>query len=479
MNRLTLKDLWISASEGLSPEHPHLTATLAQLRGMITKGQAEYVSDFQMHNLKDAQPAVICPVSGQPSYPIRTLVTRDKSVFVEYSGSPHFWLVMSNLARGYPPSAIYYSDHDLLIKFDDPVWGVRVDQVSEFKQALAALGEATAYSNLVAVGDAVLVAGDQNFAHFMWNQLPALAELLKRPEFKTAKVVLTHEPLLPLEQLLPNLAASNILRISPYELLTEINKTGAVFYNPGSVKIPQSLIETIYQACRQVASETARRLSDAIDASHSPNIWISLRLHDRTARNQQYVVERLISRIFESYDNVNIILDGFSLPYDCDVNYDYASGLSDIAQKTHALAEEIIKNVYDALGPSQDKQIYNACGLRVYDSLFLAKHANFYFCHHGTVQHKVGWMSNCYGLVHSNRAVIDAKPEIWAASMIEDGVRPAYVGKEFIRDFDSGTEGNEQKRDLRLGNYVFVNLEALIDRIMVHMDRSIHKAYHH
>jgi len=290
---------------------------------------------------------------------------------------------------------------------------------------------------------------------------------------------MTHEPLLPLQKLLPDLPSQNILRISPYELLTEMNKTGACFYNPGSVKIPHSIIETIYQACADAASEMARGLSEVIEASHSPNIWISLRLHDRTARNQQYVVEQLILRIFETYDNINVILDGFSLPYDCDVNYDYASGLTDAAQKTHALAEQIIRNVHDAVGKLDEKHIYNACGLRVCDSLFLAKHANFYFCHHGTVQHKVGWMSNCHGLVHSNRAVIETKPELWAASMIEDGVPPAYVGKEFIRDYDSVGEDDDQMRDLRLGNYVFVNLEALLEKIMVHMDRSIHKAYEH
>lgn len=474
MKILACQDLWDSQGVEVAPEFPHLDAFLRQMKTLVDQGKRDHISAFQRLNPASNPFRAVCPTTGQLCAPLRTLITRDKTVFTLYGGAPRFWLALSNLGKGYPPSALYFEDADLLLKFDDPVWGVRETQISELQQALS--DSASAHSIEVSEGQNLLVTGDQNFAHVLWNQLPALQALLSDEAFAEAKVAVTHEPLAPLEYLVPGLAPERIIRLSPLMLLHDVNRARAFINTPGSLKIPAETVERVKSVCESFATPEVRAIGERLDADDCPVVWISLREHERTALNQKDLIELLVRRIFEIYDSVNIVLDGFSLPSDISVNYDYSEDFAPTAAKTRMLADAIIEAVQPLISDSPTKAIFNACGLAVADSLYLSSRASFYFCHHGTVQHKVGWIANCYGMVHSNTDILDGKPEQWAASMIENGVAPAYIKRSFIQDVEvSGPSEDDRLQDLRKGNYIFMHLDRLVDDILVHMDLALHR----
>lgn len=56
---------------------------------------------------------------------------------------------------------------------------------------------------------------------------------------------------------------------------------------------------------------------------------------------------------------------------------------------------------------------FNTVGCTLAESVLWANHVDLYFCHHGTTQHKVGWLANKPGVVHSNQGVLShpAYPE--------------------------------------------------------------------
>ena len=136
MKTISLQNLWDAPAKDVPQDFPYFAQLLAQMRELIEQSQAVSISTFQMGNPAVAPRDIICPMTGRKCRPLRSRVTRDKTVFLEYDGAPVFWLALSNLSRGYPPSAVYYLDRDLLIKFDDPVWGVRDYQIIELRQIL-------------------------------------------------------------------------------------------------------------------------------------------------------------------------------------------------------------------------------------------------------------------------------------------------------------------------------------------------------
>lgn len=473
MKVVAWQNLWNSQSTDAVPELPHSGEFLRQMKSIIEQSKARNIAEFQRSNSAIKPYLVICPTTGRICSPVRTIVTRDKTVFIEYDGIPAFWLALSNLAKGYPPSALYFEPEDVLFKFDDSVWGVREPHIAELRHAISDLQFEPSLT--LEKGQNLLITGDQNFAHVLWNQLPALVDILGNEAYSDAKVAVTHEPLGPLERLVPGLTSDRVIRLSPFMLLNEVNRAQAFINTPGSLKIPSEIMERVKLVCTELSSPRAQAIGNSIDQSNCPTVWISLREHERTAGNQKELVELLIRRIFETYDSINIVLDGFSLPNDIIDNYDYSEEFRPMAEKTALLAENIIENIQAMVPPVESKKIYNTCGMSVSDSLFLSMKANFYFCHHGTVQHKVGWLANCYGMVHSNTEVIDSKPEQWAASMIEGGVVPVYVKRAFVQDVVvAGLQSDDRIRELRRGNYVFLNIERLVNDILVHLEIALH-----
>jgi hypothetical protein len=467
-------NLWNAAVSKPVEGPTNALAFLQQMKQFVDVTKATRISEFQHFNTSSAPRLVACPTTGELAPPIRTFVLRDKTVFGLYNGHPRFWLAFCHLAQAYPPSALYMPEDDVLYKFDDPVWGVGQQHIEELQTIAGASLVTTNQSTLAPCGD-YFVTGDQNFAHVLWNQLPALARFANEPHFQDTKVVVTHEPIAPLEDILPQLEASNVIRVPPSGLDNALNKYNGFINAPGATLLDSKTLELVKQACLRLASPFARSVRDSLYSNPGPIIWISIRDHQRTARNQGDFVKCIIERLFYNYNSINIVLDGFSLPADLETNPDYPQAARrETARNTYLAAEHIINGFHRCRGTNSSQKIFNACGVPVADSLHIASAATFYIAHHGTQQHKVGWLANCKGFVHANTNIIKCKPEFWAASMIDNGVRPVYIDIDLVEDVkEPAASDNEQVRSLHLGNYNIRDINRAADAALVILQSSL------
>ena len=106
----------------------------------------------------------------------------------------------------------------------------------------------------------------------------------------------------------------------------------------------------------------------------------------------------------------------------------------------------------------RNSKIYQTAGRPLSEALALARTCDFYVCHHGTVQHKIGWFTCVPGVVHANTRVAQSKPALSVAAQTEGGQPPSYLPAELIEDEASNAHGALADA-LRHENYTIVSVD--------------------
>lgn len=91
----------------------------------------------------------------------------------------------------------------------------------------------------------------------------------------------------------------------------------------------------------------------------------------------------------------------------------------------------------------------------MHESIAYAHTADCYLSHHGSLQHKIGWIANCPGVVHSNKTVLNTPrrfPAFWAR---QDTVPPIYIDANAVDDVAGYTELQNNRIVNNLDNYDF------------------------
>ena len=110
-------------------------------------------------------------------------------------------------------------------------------------------------------------------------------------------------------------------------------------------------------------------------------------------------------------------------------------------------------------------------GLSLLESIDLSALAQFYFCHHGTVQHKIGWIAGCPGVVHSNRRVLEQSPGAWVEAQAPGTPRPIYIPADYVRDappIPGGADGQASDPS----NYRIVDVPGVVDFVMRELEKA-------
>jgi hypothetical protein len=104
------------------------------------------------------------------------------------------------------------------------------------------------------------------------------------------------------------------------------------------------------------------------------------------------------------------------------------------------------------------------------NSIYLARAADYYVCHAGTLQHKIAWIYNIDGIVHSNTTGVQQGVQNWLADQLEGGVKPSLVSAEYIKDLDSIRTTNKVERNR---DYHIVDVERVVQQILGDLQRSM------
>jgi GT2 family glycosyltransferase len=461
----SLREDYISISDFSNILIPGLTRDycLPELERSILSIQ--YASDYAVDRnvrrylydtLQTGTFEIVSPFSGEAAAAEFSIVLKDKTTFVFFD---NFIVGLGHLGMGFPIMALIIPEKRLFIKILDDFWGVQERHLIEVAAVLQNLPSSTVSTKT----ELWLVSGDANFAHHAWNQLSSLQAISESGlSHKKFHLVSTHEPLGPIDSLFPELAHWDMRRVMTWEL-ENINRLDRLVLPIGGDRIPKTLVERI------VKTATVRRHTDKIanllerlERSEGPVLWMSIRTRNRTATNQVEMLTEIAREFLSEYGSGHVILDGHSYMEDVASNLGY----DPVAQRAivdddESTANQIITGL--AASSSPVDKILVAVGLPIGESIVLAQKADFYFCHHGTVQHKIGWFTSRVGVVHCNRRTTEVLPALYVQDQSEMAGLPVYVPLELIEAPEPNPSEANLEQVLKTENYRFIDKDAVRD----------------
>uniref|UniRef100_UPI004047B8A6 hypothetical protein n=1 Tax=Cyanobium sp. TaxID=2164130 RepID=UPI004047B8A6 len=212
------------------------------------------------------------------------------------------------------------------------------------------------------LGPAIVRAGNENFAHFLWNELDPILEMLGSGS--PLEVVQDTDTVLAL-------AALPGVRCLDSKVLSQRT----------SVRLGGTLVTE--RARRTVLSALRAEPLEPLPAERArPLILLGVRGPGRRelANEEQYYAA-LIAALRQAYPSGLILLDGFTYQ-------GHGRGVGVIQQREQACTARIGR-IIKACGGSQ---LENLSGLGFSAWLRRSEGIRFYVTHEGTMQHKVGWL---------------------------------------------------------------------------------------
>src|SRR5579864_507696 len=154
---------------------------------------------------------------------------------------------------------------------------------------------------------------------------------------------------------------------------------------------------------------------------------MSVRLESRTADNQLDYLLGLFGEIFAKYPDALCVLDGFSFPIgfsrDAHMNR-YRVEFSRRASLTAEFISELQNQAAAIFGARIMSQLCSISGLSLAEAVSVGSLCDYYICHAGTLQHKIAWLHNTPGFIHSPPIGDGYARPRWYADQVEGGLVP-------------------------------------------------------
>jgi hypothetical protein len=362
------------------------------------------------------------------------------------------WLVSRGIAGGFDITDIYIPDYKLVVSLHespDGVSGTLSTVVAQIDQVAATSGHGNSRRVLLLVGHA-------NYAHCIWNEYPALIELERYEMADAVKSVILCEQFAPIGRLFPRHAAAGALA----ELPVADGFSEDLLFSAGSVLVTDAVRNRLMQAI-SVEEKPVATNGDKLPDGSPCIVWLSIRAMYRRATNEVDAFYGIISLLDRLGLRCNVMLDGFSLTADLESGRYSVEQLRRWAAETSAVAGTLMDRCDRACFESV--QVFDCTHLNLPESILKASSAHYYVCHHGTQQHKVGWLFDIPGIVHANVHVSRQSPAAWVQRQAGFRQCPTYVPARFIADDEDGGE----RRDLPyFRDYRFVDLDGLADFVV-------------
>ncbi|KQT58432.1 hypothetical protein ASG52_21445 [Methylobacterium sp. Leaf456] len=354
------------------------------------------------------------------------------------------WLISTPIASGYAIQGAYVVESDTLY-YDPSCAGL-----SYFEGRVAEINSDRASSEPLA--PFVYIYGHENFAHEFWNEFSGLLTLDDRKFHKTTVMALPGT-VAALPELLRRTNLAEKFANAQKSTIQYGVKYNSLLYAAGSELLSDEAKEIVAAACLE-----QHPLDSFFAADDRYRVVITLRSLYRRALNEDEAFRAIIVELCALSDKIDIYLDGYSVPTDTggivpaamDRHVAISRRVSDRAASLVAsLPEELAGRVFDG----------TACTLA--QSIANGSRCHFYISHHGTQQHKFGWLFNVSGIVHANRSILESLPAGWVQKQSENSIRPSYVALEDVADAEDPT--NNRNHMPYFSNYVFSDIPRLVD----------------
>jgi hypothetical protein len=372
-----------------------------------------------------------------------------------------FWLIAAEISQAYEIDAVFLEQERTvyLRKSDDP-------SIEPIVAALVRYLDSNNVELPPTPASARLVVGHPNFAHFIWNEMPALLDLEEREDGQVPHIAVTYEPILPFEKLIRWNSASIRVKTQVSEVLRQpAGYEPSVLFSLGSRLVTKKVKQRIVEECTWYAHQ-----SGVMPTTRDRIVlWVSLRLLYRHPVNQLAAFIELFRQLSLLNQKFAIILDGYSLPHDLDFLGRYNADL----ERSHSSElSKLVQDLKDEISNFGTDQVTVIDGTQadLPTSIFLASHADFYVCHHGTQQHKIGWIYRAPGVIHANRHILETRPTNWTRNQTEDPGAVYFTPDHLISEFDNVK--NKRRHVPYFADYEFTDPVAFADFVIETMRRE-------
>lgn len=426
----------VNLSENLKENLPYISATIQDLNRMNKFLPERSIRIFQAEILINKNFSITSPFTGKAVSPNANYLAPNSGCIYWFQDKEPFCVISSSLRLGNPLQTLFVLDEtvDLVgVNLTEKIFNIAKDFISSEFEPCTFIDEDK---------DPMLFLGNANFAHFMWNEFPALRSIIKTSN--TAKVNIFCDPLgvaLPFciksgvnWRLCSNFSAERGWHDASLVL------PGSVFCDSESKKEIISLagVPRIYQSARGKRAGIAFKF------------YATLRKKGRTLENQKEFMTELVSSFLETYPNSNFILDGFSLPVDFERSiYDPIRNVFEERVGREAL---LIREVMDEFSEKDKARLYDINGKSLLEAFEVISEIDFYVTHAGTMQHKAAWLYPVPGVMHSNSSGMTPSGLKWHGSQVEDTISPNGISSELIDDLEvkGMPNQNDRNRDYRI-----------------------------
>lgn len=374
---------------------PEFVASVKEQNAFTTHGA---LRRYQTCLLDTGEFAVVSPFSGKPVESRTSAYGMPDQLAYYFRDSTNFWLLSAQQFKLGQPLTQIVMEHDAGRHFLSS--GERQPEQISAKQ-MNDLRESAGRALQHHTRSVTLVIGHRNFAHHLWNELPALDAWLNRASDEAVarlSVVATAEPLGPLRDIFPRLAnasfKTSIANSAEIPLLLRVGSQAV------TKRIRQTMVDYLN---RQNKSSNVINVLQVL-ASGWPRIWISVREGYRTPDNQLEFLLAIMQSIVGTYPDSAFVFDGFSFPigfFQDERTRHLRELFVQRSKRASQFIDKLRERVAIELGQNLVSRMCDLSGFDLAEAVSVAGHCDYYVCHGGTLQHKIGWFYNKPGFIHA------------------------------------------------------------------------------
>jgi hypothetical protein len=466
LNSLTAEDEANLVAQGLQ-----LSALRENLERSLLKGRRRTSTDphrFQIDAVEEGCLYAACPFTGQLLVSRTSIVGTREVIFYRFDGAEVFYVATGHLGSGFTKGALYFPEREMVVKSRDVVWGLRHEHIIKLKALM--VSNAASVARYIANGPrrspVAVCLGEANYAHHLWNELSGLQRLWRAHRLASVdRFFVFREPLGAIPLLFPEIPAEKVRyqdtdsdghAYIPDTMFREIVQDGCFVINVGDDYISEDLVKRVQRVARNSVPARVAEKIQRVRHDYQLLILVTIRTGNRTWIDQAAGLSTMLLRLAESFPSLGVVIDGYSLAADYDTDSSLRRRLRPSDYELQVLAEEadVIRDIRTRLARS-GVGVFSISGCSLLETTLWVSEVDLYIAHAGSNQHKIGWLSNKPGIVHSNAEVLrrNQNGRSYYHKVREFGIPPVFIAPHFVRDIP--TSASQQTTELRddLSNY--------------------------
>lgn len=413
---------------------------------------------------------VVSPATGDVIEVTRSLVV-GACIAYPLPDPKNLWLIAGSVGAGFPLYSVVRDDDGASFTLGDR----QPKPWNEFKPADVEhlLNRKEQLSRLRRYSAPTLISGHNNFAHHLWNELSAIDYWVQGAageRVESLTVLATNEPLGPLNEIFSPLQSARVVPVIAHDL-DKAACDAPISVRAGSQFVTKSVRDKVLAVAQaHCDGEAVSRITRGLLDDAWPRIWVSTRVGSRTADNLRKFLLYVFRRIFDLYPDAAVFIDGFSFPYGFpgDVRVAWLrESFEGFARSTGEFIDNLCARAMANLGRHKASQIVSISGISLAEAILIGGRCDYYICHAGTLQHKIGWIHSIPGFVHMPRP--GHVHAAWAAAQAEGAIIPHVFPAGFVRRSSSEAE----RKGAWNYNYRFIDPRKSADFVLEQLVSSL------